>query len=352
MKVVVGVDTHKESRAIVVLDSVGAVLHDTTVPATEEGYARAIAAVVEYEDVAWGIEGAGSYGRGLVDALLRRGAVVYEVPGALTKRHRKHASRRGKSDAQDARAIAEVVLRERERLPRCQQMDEQEALRLLYDRRDRLVRTRTEAINRLRGAALRLDLHDLPTKLTGRAALQTVRRTSASFRGASYTADALVDEIEEAAADVERLGVRIAAIEKQLVPFVERLAPSLLALRGVSSVVAAGLIGHAGLLNNCRNAAAFAMRAGAAPVPCSSGRNQAVRVNTGGDRQLNRCLHTIAIVQVRAPSHAGRIYYDRKRAEGKTHRQALRSLKRQLATVVFYRLATTLRTRSIEKFAA
>ena len=90
----------------------------------------------------------------------------------------------------------------------------------------------------------------------------------ASFRGASYAADALVDEIEEAAADVERLGVRIAAIEKQLVPFVERLAPSLLALRGVSSVVAAGLIGHAGLLNNCRNAAAFAMRAGAAPVPC------------------------------------------------------------------------------------
>jgi transposase len=228
-------------------------------------------------------------------------------------------------------------------------MDEQEALRLLYDRRDRLVRTRTEAINRLRGAALRLDLHDLPTKLVGRAALQTVRRTSASFRGASYTADALVDEIEEAAADVERLGVRIAAIEKQLVPFVERLAPSLLALRGVSSVVAAGLIGHAGLLNNCRNAAAFAMRAGAAPVPCSSGPNQAVRVNTGGDRQLNRCLHTIAIVQVRAPSHAGRIYHDRKRAEGKTHRQTLRSLKRQLATVVFYRLATTLRTRSTRK---
>jgi transposase len=190
---------------------------------------------------------------------------------------------------------------------------------------------------------LRLDLRDLPTKLTSRTALESVLRTSTSVRGTSHTADALVADIEEAAADIERLGQRIAAIEKQLGPFVERVGPSLLELRGVSSVVAAGLIGHAGSLENCRNAAAFAMRAGAAPVPCSSGRNQTVRVNTGGDRQLNRCLHTIAITQVRARSHAGRIYYDRKRAEGKTHRQALRSLKRQLATVVFYRLVSALR---------
>ena len=65
------------------------------IQATAEGYARAIAAVAEYEDVTWGVEGDGSYGRGLVDALLRNDAVVYEVPGALTKRHRKHASRRG-----------------------------------------------------------------------------------------------------------------------------------------------------------------------------------------------------------------------------------------------------------------
>ena len=102
MKVVVGVDTHKDSQAVI--------------RASAEGYAQAIAAIAEYDDVAWGVEGAGYYGRGLVDALLRNDAVVYEVPGALTKRHRKHASRRGKSDAQDALVIAEVVLRERVRL--------------------------------------------------------------------------------------------------------------------------------------------------------------------------------------------------------------------------------------------
>jgi transposase len=187
-----------------------------------------------------------------------------------------------------------VVLRERDRLPRCREADEQEAVRILYDRRDRLVRARTETINRLRGAALRLDVRDLPAKLTNRVALQKARRLIDPVKGTSYTADALVDEIEEAITDVERLNERIATIEKQLLPFVERLAPSLLELRGASAVVAAGLIGHAGLLANCRDASAFAMRAGVAPVACSSGRNQTVRVNTGGNRQLNRCLHIIA----------------------------------------------------------
>jgi transposase len=352
MKTVAGVDTHKDSHAIVVVDSVGAVLKKLVIQATAEGYARAIAAVAEYEEVIWGVEGAGSYGRGLVDALLRGGAIVYEVPGAPTKRHRKHASRRGKSDAQDAQAIAEVVLRECDRLPRCQQMDEQQALRVLYDRRDRLVGARTETINRLRGAALRLDVRDLPSKLTNRVALQKARRSIEPFRGTSYTADALVDEIEEAISDVERLNERIAALEKQLLPFVERLAPSLLGLTGVSAVVAAGLIGHAGLLTNCRDASAFAMRAGVAPVACSSGRNQTVRVNMGRNRQLNRCLHIIALVQVRTSQHAGHAYYERKRAEGKTHRQAMRSLKRQLATVVFYRLTASLQNPSAEQVAA
>jgi transposase len=352
MKVVIGVDTHKDSHAIVVVDAVGAVLKEFSIQTTSEGYAQAISAVAEYDDVAWGVEGSGSYGRGLVDALLRINAVVYEVPGALTKRHRKHASRRGKSDALDAQAIAEVVLRERDRLPRCQEADEQEAVRILYDRRDRLVRARTETINRLRGAALRLDVRDLPAKLTNRVALQKARRLINPVKGTSYTADALVDEIEEAITDVERLNERIATIEKQLLPFVERLAPSLLELRGASAVVAAGLIGHAGLLANCRDASAFAMRAGVAPVACSSGRNQTVRVNTGGNRQLNRCLHIIALVQVRTSQHAGRAYYQRKRAEGKTHRQAMRSLKRQLATVVFYRLSASLPKPSAGQFAA
>jgi len=83
---------------------------------------------------------------------------------------------------------------------------------------------------------------------------------------------------------------------------------------------------------------AVAMRSATAPVSCSSGKTQAVRLNVGGNRQLNRLLHVIATVRLRAPAHPGRIYYDRKRSEGKTGQSALRALKRTLATVVYYRL--------------
>jgi len=86
---------------------------------------------------------------------------------------------------------------------------------------------------------------------------------------------------------------------------------------------------------NYRNPDAFAAHAGAAPVQCSSGKYESVRLSTGGNRQLNRCLHNIANVQMRTEGHVGKVYYDRERSEGKTHREALRCLKRRLATIVF-----------------
>lgn len=117
-----------------------------------------------------------------------------------------------------------------------------------------------------------------------------------------------------------------------------RLAPELLEMRGVSTVTAAGLIGHAGNMQNCRNADAFAMRAGTARVSCSSGKSSAVRINLGGNRKLNALLHSIAIHQIRAADHPSRVYYERKRGEGKTQRSALRALKRRLSVVGYYRL--------------
>lgn len=109
-------------------------------------------------------------------------------------------------------------------------------------------------------------------------------------------------------------------------------------LVGVSDILAAGLVGHAGDLGNLRNAHAFAIRRGMAPVPCSSGRNPHVRVKHFGDRQLNRLLWLVAMVKLRFPDHPGRKYFNRKRAEGKAPRAAMRCLKRQLATIIFLRL--------------
>jgi transposase len=341
MRVVAGVDCHKNSHTAVFLNAVGQVIERITFQTTEEGYERALTVGERFGCTDWGLEGAGCYGYAFSVFARMRGATVLEVPGIMTKRHRRHSSHRGKSDESDAQAIAEVVLREADRLPGFHPSVLQRALRLRYDRRDRLVRERTRAVNRLRMAAVLIGVVDLPRDLTSRKAARFVSASARRFRDEvrlHAAASAVVDDLEDAAEEILRLTEKIRMAERQLKLLTAEISAELVSVHGVSSVVAAGLIGHAGDLRNCRNAGAFAAKCGAAPVPCSSGRHVAVRVNRGGDRQLNRLLHVIAVAQVASKEHPGRQYYQRKRAEGKAHPSAMRCLKRQLATVIYYRL--------------
>jgi transposase len=252
----------------------------------------------------------------------------------ITKRHRRRLRRRGKSDPQDAHAIAEAVLREHETLPRHLEADAEEATRLLYERRDRNVRERTAKINRIRALALRLEL-ELPQDLTTVHAVDSIEKMLGTRQTYGYSDFEVVDEILDLLRDLRFIDARIKDLEGRMRPFVERLVPGLLGLRGCSTISASGLIGHTGLTQNYRSSDAYAAHAGAAPVQCSSGKYQSVRLCTGGNRAINRCLHNIANTQMRTAGHAGKIYYDRKRAEGKTHREAMRCLKRRLAPVVF-----------------
>ena len=103
---------------------------------------------------------------------------------------------------------------------------------------------------------------------------------------------------------------------------------------GVGVLVAANLIGETGDIGRCRSADAFAALAGVAPIPASSGQTQHLRLNRGGNRQLNRALYMIALVQA-SHAGAGRDYIAKKPAEGKTGRDAIRALKRQLVRTVF-----------------
>jgi transposase len=344
MRIVAGVDCHKASHTVVFVDAVGHPVEGLTIPTTAEGYERALAVADQLGCVNWGLEGAGCYGFAFAVHIGAHGGTVFDVPGVRTRRERRHGSRRGKSDANDAQAIADVVLRDAGRLSQFHPPTVQRALRLLYDRRDRLVRERTRAANRLRMAAVLLGVMELPADLTATKTVRGVARSARRFRTQvrlNVATDVIVEEIEDAVHDIVRLNDRIRGVERRLTPLAREVAPHLLVVHGASAIVAAGLVGHAGDMRHYRDAAAFAAKCGTAPVPCSSGRHVAVRLNIGGDRQLNRLLHIIAMAQVRATGHRGREYYERKRAEGKTHRAAMRCLKRQLATVVYYRLLTT-----------
>lgn len=138
MKFVAGVDAHKDTHTIVFLDRLGRLIQTMTISADQRGYKKAMAAARHLGTVVWGLESTGCYANAFARRLLDAGATVYEVPGSFTKRHRERSSRTGKSDALDAQAIAEAVLREPGRLPRYEIAIEREALRIRYDQRDRL----------------------------------------------------------------------------------------------------------------------------------------------------------------------------------------------------------------------
>ncbi len=351
MEFFAGVDTHRDTHSIAILNGLGLVVEAFTISANQTGYIEAIERGRQFENLIWGLEGTGSYGRSFADKLVREGHKVYEVPGMITKRHRRRLRRRGKSDPQDAHAIAEAVLRERDSLPQHLEVDEEEATRLLYERRDRYVRDQTANVNRIRALSLRLEL-ELPDDLTSKKALDTIDAALRDRKTYGYAEREVVDEIQDTVLDLRQIAKRIVDLEKRMRPFVERLAPTLLKLRGCAIVSAAGLIGHVGSIVNYRNADAFAAHAGTAPVQCSSGKYESVRLNTGGNRQLNRCLHTIANSQMKTDGHIGKIYYERKRSEGKTHREAMRCLKRRLATVIFRTLKTAQSSRLVADRAA
>jgi transposase len=155
----------------------------------------------------------------------------------------------------------------------------------------------------------------------------------------------------ELAADISALTVRINALEKELTGLVRVQAPQLLALPGCGVLTAAKLVGETANPTRFAREARFAMHAGVAPIPASSGKTSRHRLARGGNRQLNAALHRIAVTQIRLDG-PGRAYYQRRRAHGDTTMEALRALKRRLARVVFTLLRPTTPARACSTAAA
>src|SRR4029077_9890756 len=131
-------------------------------------------------------------------------------------------------------------------------------------------------------------------------------------------------------ASIRALSLKANALERELRCLIMAYRPALLAEQGCGTLTAATLIGRTAGAERFPTDAHFARQAGVAPIPVSSGRKDRHRLHRGGDRQLNRALHTIAVTRARIDPQT-RAYLDRKRAEGKSSREALRCLKRHLA---------------------
>ncbi len=335
---VIGVDTHKASHSAAVLDPTGRVVAERAVPADAFGYKRvlAFARTAAPGRRVWAIEGTGSFGAGLTTFLLEQQEWVVEIDRPARPARRNGA----KSDELDAvRAAREALARDHLAQPRRRGV--REAIRVLHRTRQGAVAARTRAICHVKALVvtapepLRHQLYKLETdELVARCArLRTTPAQSVEHR-------ATIIALRAAARRVQMLQAEADDLESQIEVLVQALAPQLLEEPGVGSLSAAELVcawSHRGRL---RSEAAFAALAGAAPIPASSGQTVRHRLNRGGDRQVNRALHTIVLS--RLASHADtRAYAAKRAAAGKTPREIKRCLKRYLARRLFRLLERT-----------
>ena len=329
MDYVVGVDTHRDEHVLaVVVSPSGAVLAQQSVRANARGYAQAVRFVEQYtsDRRVWAVEGAGHYGAGLARHLSDHGETVLEIG-----RGRRDEQRlRGKDDSLDAIRAARTALASRTlTLPRAG--ERREALRLLLLARRSAVDVRREALVQLRSVIvtcpdrLREQLRGLPGQ---RLIVRCVRLRRTSPGTPDELASKLV--LRSLARRVEAATKEAAELEREILAHVRALAPRLLEEPGVGPIVAAQLIVTWSHPGRVRSEAAFARLAGVAPIPASSGQTIRHRLSRGGDRQLNCALHTV-ILHRRQHDPATKDYIARRVAEGKTTRDAVRSLKRYLA---------------------
>jgi transposase len=336
---VIGADTHKRNHTLVALDGqTGALVGQRAIAATDAGALDALRFAAELdEERVWAIEDCRHVSARLETALLAAGERVIRVPAALTGQTRKVSRQAGKSDPIDARAIAWAVVRDGIDSFAVAFCDEHAMeIRVLNDYRDQIVIERTRMINRLRwhlvAIAPELEAGLAQASLKGPRVCARLTRQLARLPQSPRlrVAKRLLKRITE-------IGREERELEAELTALIDVHAPQLLAQPGCGPVTAAIIIGHTAGAQRFPTDGHFARHAGTAPVPASSGKIQRHRLHRGGDRQLNRAIHIVALSRARTDP-ATRAYLARKQAEGKTKLEAIRCLKRHLARRIWHLL--------------
>jgi transposase len=252
---------------------------------------------------------------------------VHEVPATLTFRERRRKGSQGKSDLVDAVAIARVVARGEE-LPSPRRAQAPADLKLLSDYRDPLLCARTQLANRVHRdlVVLRPGYQHVVPNLVG------AKHLSRAASLVKHDPSARAELVRRRIAELRRLGKEIAQTKARLQEALAESGTTLTEVAGIGPLIAAKILGEVGNVDRIRSQAAFAMMAGTAPRVASSGMSSRHRLNRGGNRKLNFALHYMALVRYRSDEDTRR-YIERRRAEGKTFKEAMRCLKRHLCNV-------------------
>ena len=335
-KVFIGVDPHKLSATIEVLDNHERVLATGRFGTDKAGYVAMRKTVAGWSDREWAVEGSNGAGRPLAQRLLADGERVVDVPAKLSARARLlDTGHNRKTDAHDAHAVAVVAVRTRSpQVLRVLSYDaEVETLRMLVDRREELSRQRVQAVNRLQRLLSELipgkAKRDI-TALQAKAILAGVRPRDLAGRTRRRLA---VEHVAEVAATDKKLK----ANTKELKMMVLARGSRLMDLPGVGPVVAARVLADVGDVARFADRNRFASWTGTAPIEASSGESVRHRLSRAGNRRMNHMIHIAAATQIRLDT-PGRAYYRRKHSTGKTRAEAMRCLKRRISDAIYRQL--------------
>jgi transposase len=339
VKVLIGVDPHKATNAVAVIDEHGEPLERTEFSTNRRGLQALERWAKRFPERRWAVEGANGLGRTLSQRLVCANEEVVDVPAKLSARVRVLSTGHGrKNDELDATFTALAAWRIG-RLTRVRTEVEADVLRLLSERREDLVSERTRILNRLHGLLRDLVPGGVPGMLSADRATRVLRGIRPR-RHPSSASDVLRRRMaSELVRDVRALDRKIAGLGAEIREGVERSGTSLTEIFGVGPILAAKIIGLTGDVGRFPGKGHFASYAGVAPIEVSSGEVMRHRLSLAGNRRLNHALHMVAINQVRYKGEGG-VYYRKKIAEGKTHREAMRCLKRRVSDAVFKRLRT------------
>ncbi|MEU7949734.1 IS110 family transposase [Micromonospora chalcea] len=333
--VIGGVDTHKDLHVAAVIDTSGQVLDTGSFSTTRAGYRALLKWLRSYGDVRLvGVEGTGSYGKGLTKHLLEAGVEVVEVcrPDRVDRR------RRGKSDTIDAENAAHAALTgQRTHTPKSM-AGKVEALRVLRSTRGSAVKSRRAALQRLHTLIVEApaELRDQIRNMTRMQLLRTCAAWQPDTDAFRDPVTATRIAIKAVCQRILHLHDEIGLFDAQIAALVDEIVPELTQAVGIGREVAAQLLCTIGdNPERLRSEAAFAMLCGVAPLPASSGKTQRHRLNRGGDRAANSALHMAVISRIRVDQRT-KDYIARRTTEGLSKLEIMRCLKRYLAREVYY----------------
>jgi transposase len=332
--VMIGVDPHKGSHTAVVTGPAEEPLGEIRVRASAAQAGKLTGWAAAWPERTWAVEGAAGMGRLLDWQLVAAGERVLDVQPKLASRVRLlQAGDTNKNDPNDALPVAVAALRSRT----CRQVaaeDHPAVLKVRAERHRDLARLRNQVACRLHAVLCDLVPGGIAKEISAAQAARILGQATPS----GAVALARAELAAEFPGDMRRLDAQLRGTRKKLAAAVKASGTTLTQVFGVGPVIASTIIGDIADVSRFPGRDHFASYNGTAPAGVSSGNRKARRLSLRGNRRINHAIHMAAITWIRHQHSDGRTCYEKKLAEGKTHKEALRSLKRRISDAIYARL--------------